>query len=321
MSKKKKSWSVTRKLVTSGLIIIGLLIIALGLAGGYFFRVAEVRADKDFINSSALTKKDTLYDQQEVWHDLQQTTWQVKADDGIKLVGHYAPASKPTQKTVVVIHGFGADHNAMAPYGALFHQLGYNVLMPDDRAAGQSEGDYIGFGYLDAKDYLHWLQAIIEKNGTDSQIVVMGASMGGATTMMLSGMNPPKQVKAFIEDAGYTSLMDELKFQAGSMYGIPQWLANILVPVVSLYSEVLAGYNYYQANAVQLLQHNQRPMLFIHGGNDKFVPTKYVHEVYAATNGPKVKYVVPGASHVQSYATNPVKYQEKVQAFLAKYFK
>lgn len=321
MNKRSKPWSTTRKVMTAVITIIGLLIVILVAAGGYFFRVAEVRAEKDFINGSALTKQDTLYKQQEAWRGLKQTTWQVKADDGVKLVGHYAPAKQPTNKTVVVIHGFGVDHDAMAPYGALFHQLGYNVLMPDDRAAGKSGGHYIGFGYLDAKDYLHWLQAIIDKNGTDSQIVVMGASMGGATTMMLAGMNPPKQVKAFIEDAGYTSVMDELMFQAGDMYGIPTWLAKILLPVVSLYSKIFAGYDYYQANAVQLLHHNQRPMLFIHGGDDKFVPTKYVHEVYAATNGPKEKYVVPGAGHVQSYATNPAKYQAKIQDFLAHYFK
>jgi len=43
--------------------------------------------------------------------------------------------------------------------------------------------------------------------------------------------------------------------------------------------------------------------------------------VYDASNGPKEKYLVPGASHVQSYATNPAKYEQKVADFLAKYFK
>jgi fermentation-respiration switch protein FrsA (DUF1100 family) len=61
-------------------------------------------------------------------------------------------------------------------------------------------------------------------------------------------------------------------------------------------------------------------MLFIHGDNDKFVPTKFMAPVYQATNGPKEKYLVPGAAHVESYRTNPVQYEKTVQKFLQKYF-
>ena len=83
----------------------------------------------------------------------------------------------------------------------------------------------------------------------------------------------------------------------------------------------MAGYDYAEADALKLLQKNTRPMMFIHGGDDTFVPTKFLNQVYDASNGPKEKYLVPGASHVQSYATNPAKYEQKVADFLAKYFK
>jgi fermentation-respiration switch protein FrsA (DUF1100 family) len=243
------------------------------------------------------------------------------AKDGTKLVGYYTPAAAKTNKTVIVIHGFGVEHKSMAPYGNMFHQMGYNVLMPDDRAAGKSEGKYIGFGYLDAKDYKQWINEVIKQNGADSEIVVMGASMGAATTMMLSGMNPPAQVKAYIEDAGYTSVYDEIYYQAGDMYGMPKWLAKTLVPVVSLYSKVLAGYDYYEASALTAVKKNTRPMLFIHGAKDTFVPTKFLEPLYKAAGGPKEKYLVAGAKHVQSYATDPAAYEHKVSEFLAKYFK
>ncbi|MDA5458006.1 alpha/beta hydrolase [Weissella confusa] len=321
MAKQKKRWSTPRKIITWVVSIVVVLAVVLGAAGGYFFHVAEVRAKKDFIGSGVLTKKDPLYSRQQEFLALDSQTWHLTAKDGTKLVGNYVPAEKKTNKTVVVIHGFGVEHKAMAPYGQMFHDMGYNVLMPDDRASGKSGGKYIGFGYLDAKDYKQWISKVITKNGQDSQIVVMGASMGGATTMMLSGMNPPAQVKAYIEDAGYTSVYDELEYQAGDMYGLPMWLAKIILPVVSTYSKVLAGYDYAEADALKLLQKNTRPMMFIHGGDDTFVPTKFLNQVYDASNGPKEKYLVPGASHVQSYATNPAKYEQKVADFLAKYFK
>lgn len=320
MIKQHKKWSTKRKVWTTVATLVVVVGAAILGAGGYFFHVAEVRAKKDFVGSGLVSKKNPLYAQQEKWLAADTKEWHLKAKDGTKLVGNYLPAAKKTNKTVIVIHGFGVDHKAMAPYGEMFHRFGYNVLMPDDRASGKSEGKYIGFGYLDAKDYQGWINQIIAKDGENSEILVMGASMGAATTMMLSGMNPPSQVKAYIEDSGYTSVADELHYEAGNMYGLPKWLANVLIPVVSGYSKVLAGYSYHQADAEKLLANNKRPMLFIHGDNDKFVPTKFMAPVYQATNGPKEKYLVPGAAHVESYRTNPVQYEKTVQKFLQKYF-
>ncbi|MDF8373000.1 alpha/beta hydrolase [Weissella paramesenteroides] len=313
-SRKRKIWSVAATLV----VVMGAAVLG---AGGYFFHVAEVRAKKDFVGSGLVSKKNPLYPQQQKWLAADTETWHLRAKDGTKLVGSYLPATQPTNKTVIVIHGFGVDHKAMAPYGEMFHRMGYNVFMPDNRAAGKSGGKYIGFGYLDAKDYQGWIKELLAKNGKQSRITVMGASMGGATTMMLSGMNPPKQVEAYIEDSGYTSVTDELHYEAGNMYGLPDWLANLIIPVVSGYSKVLAGYSYHEADAERLLAKNKRPMLFIHGDNDKFVPTRFMKPVYEASNGPKEKYLVPGAAHVESYRTNPAKYEAKVRQFLNQYFK
>lgn len=301
----------------SSFLFLGLIILGLS---GYFFHVAEIRGQKSFIRSTELSKKDTLYQKQQDWLQLKSEEWNIKSDDGLKLKGEYVPAYKKTKKTVVVIHGFGGNHKTTAPYGEMFHEMGYNVLMPDNRSSGQSEGKYIGYGFLEAKDYLNWIQKIIKMNGNDSQIVVMGASMGGATTMMLSGMNPPRQVKAFIEDSGYTSVSDELHYQAGDMYKLPGCLSNVFISVMSIYSKILAGYSYSEANAVKLLHNNTRPMLFIQGDNDKIVPSKDVNIVYGASKGPKTKYIAKGAGHVGAYQTAPKKYENTIEKFLSSYF-
>jgi len=305
-------------IISSTLIILGLLILGFS---GYFFHVAETRGKKSFIGTGELSKNNVLYQKQQDWSKLKSSTLKIKTHDGLRLTGQYVPADKKTKKTVVVIHGFGGNHKTTAPFGEMFHEMGYNVLMADNRSSGESEGKYIGYGFLEAKDYLNWIQKIIKMNGKDSQIVVMGASMGGATTMMLSGMNPPEQVKAFIEDSGYTSVFDELHYQAADMYKLPGWLSNIFIPVMSTYSRVLAGYSYSEANAVKLLHNNSRPMLFIQGDNDKIVPSKDINIVYNASKGPKTKYIAKGAGHVESYQTAPQKYESTVENFLDNYFR
>lgn len=302
--------------------LVGFIVMVLVIAAGLFYMV-EVRGDKSFVlsgnSSGEVVKKDPLADQKQAWkkvdnkQDVALTT-----KDGTHLKGQYIPAAKKTNKTAVMIHGFGVDHTEMIPYANLMHDQGYNVLLSDNRAAGKSEGSFIGYGYLEAKDYLEWIDKLIDDN-PNSEIVVYGTSLGGATTMLLSGMNPPKQVKAFIEDCGYTSMREELVYEANTLFGIPKWVANPLISVMSVYSKILAGYSYNQVDSVAAVKKNDRPMLFIHGDEDNFVPGYMVHDVYDAAKGPKEKMVVAGADHMEAYRLDIPKYEHKVESFLDKY--
>ncbi len=97
---------------------------------------------------------------------------------------------------------------------------------------GNSEGKLIGYGWLDRRDYIKWMNKLLREKGEHQKLVMYGVSMGGATTMMISGEpDVPHQVKAYIEDCGYTSVEDEITYQAKSMYHLPKWP---LVPTVSL---------------------------------------------------------------------------------------
>lgn len=110
--------------------------------------------------------------------------------------------------------------------------------MPDARGHGKSEGDYIGFGWDERKDYLQWINRIIKKD-PQSEIVLHGVSMGAATVMMTSGEKLPDNVKAFVEDCGYSSVKGELGYQLKEMFNLP---AFPLIPVTSLVTKVRAGY-------------------------------------------------------------------------------
>ena len=47
---------------------------------------------------------------------------------------------------------------------------------------------------------------VLARVGEDAEIVLHGLSMGAATVLMVSGERLPEQVKAIIEDCGYTSV-------------------------------------------------------------------------------------------------------------------
>jgi fermentation-respiration switch protein FrsA (DUF1100 family) len=301
------------------LAVVILFVAGLGYAGNYFYNYAVVPSEKDFLKGdTAGTDKSDDDQEAETWFAAPENRqmWQQESADGLSLSGIYLPAEKNQDKTVIVAHGYMGNAETMGVYAKMFHDLGYNVLVPDARGHGESQGDYIGFGWPERKDYQLWIDQVLEANGVDESIVLYGVSMGAATVMMTSGEELPANVTAIIEDCGYASVNEELGYQLDQLFGLP---AFPLMNVTSLVTKIRAGYFFGEADAVKQLAKNTRPMLFIHGDADTFVPYAMLDEVYAATNGPKEKWVVEGAEHAESYSQNPAAYKEKVTAFLEKY--
>lgn len=211
------------------------------------------------------------------------------------------------------------NKDTMGAYAAMFHKIGYNTLLPDARGHGQSQGNYIGYGWREKVDVKKWAKEVIQKNGSDSKIAIFGVSMGGATTMMASGLTMPRQVKAYIEDCGYTNVKDEVEHEAEDLYHLPTFPRFPLVEVLSGITRLRAGYFLGDGSSIRQVAKNKRPMFFIHGEKDTFVPTKMVYDNYQASKGKKELWIVPGAKHAKSFATKPAQYQKKVKAFLNRY--
>lgn len=299
-----------------GKLLTLLFILSIG-ASFYFFHVAQVKSEKSFLNNKPTAKTDPLYEYEISFEALEKQTLEM-TNGGLKQVAWYVPAKTKTNRTVVVVHGFGSRKERMQAYGWLFHKLGYNVLMPDNVAAGESEGQIIGYGWVDRHNIIKWTNILVEDFGSE-QITLYGLSMGGATVMMASGESSlPKQVVSIIEDAGYTSVWDELKYQAKTMYNLP---AFPFLYEVSAISKIRAGFSYGEASSVNQLSKNERPVLFIHGEEDVFVPTEMVYDNYEATKGPKDLYIVKGAGHAKTFKKDKEAYERIIADFLKKYEK
>ena len=170
-------------------------------------------------------------------------------------------------------------------------------------------------GWQERKDVLEWVDFLRQKD-PKSQIVLMGISMGAATVMMSSGENLPSNVKAIIEDCGYTSVWEEFSVQIHNYFHLP--------PFPFLYLSYLAsriryGFSFKEASAIRQVAKCNRPILFIHGSKDAFVPFYMLNKLYHAAKCEKEKLVIDGACHALSCATDPKLYFRTVDQFLDKY--
>ncbi|MFS7259376.1 alpha/beta hydrolase [Carnobacterium divergens] len=304
------------------IIILGSLVVIIGIAlfgaGMYFYNVAIAINDKDFLAAEPDKKNDPWKIQKEWYQTAPREERSILSDDGLKLKAIYIPAATPSKKTVILAHGYSGNYEQMSPYAKLFHDWGYNILAPDARGHGKSEGSYIGFGWHERKDYLKWIDLMIDQTGKDTELALFGVSMGGATVMMTSGEELPSNVKVIVEDCGYSSVTDELAYQLKDMYRLPSFP---LIPVTSVVTKFKAGYSFGEASAVDQLKKNKTPMLFIHGDKDLFVPTEMVYKNYEATTAPKELYIVKGAGHAEAYVKDKKGYEKEVHDFISTYIK
>lgn len=243
--------------------------------------------------------------------------WTITSNDDLKLSAQFYPNSKNTHRYVLALHGYTVDHRDIMPAAYRFAEKGFHILAPDQRGRGNSEGQYLGMGWLEKDDMKIWIDKILAKDA-QAEIVLYGESMGAATLMMTVGEALPDNVKVLIEDCGYTSAYGMFKAQLKERFGLPSFP---FLPVANMISSMRAGYSFSSADALKQLEKATLPILFIHGNADDYVPTEMGVELYEAYVGEKELLLIDNAGHGASSDVDPKTYYEHVFAFIDKYVK
>jgi fermentation-respiration switch protein FrsA (DUF1100 family) len=241
---------------------------------------------------------------------------EITSHDGLKLKAKLLKSDLDTDKVLIAVHGYRSYNlKEYAYYIKFYHDLGFHILMPDNRAHGESEGTYIGFGWLDRLDCIQWIHKMKEYFDKDLQIVLHGISMGSATVLMASGEELPSDVKCIISDCGFTSVLDEFEHELKQAHIPPA----LILPTATLLSKKRVGYSFKEASTINQVKKSKTPTLFIHGDQDDFVPTYMVYDLYNACAADKDLLIVEGAKHAQSYLVNQELCEKTIIEFMSQY--
>lgn len=237
----------------------------------------------------------------------------ISAYDGTIL--HGIAAKNSGSRWAIIMHGYDSEGKNMSDCAEQFHAQGFNVLLPDQRGYGLSEGRRTSMGEKEHYDLIEWIKRIISDENA-SEIVLYGVSMGAATVMLTAGHKLPRQVCAVIEDCGYTSVYDEFKYNLKRMFHLP---AFPILNIVDFLCRFRDGWSLKTgASCINAVKRAELPILFIHGSADEFVPFYMHDELYCAALCKKEKLVVYGAVHAQSAEVDPKLYWSTVFNFIEK---
>ena len=228
---------------------------------------------------------------------------------------NYLKCNKPSDLCALVIHGYSSYPSYMGVYVKKYLELGYNVLTPSLNGHGESEQQEITMGWDDRLDLIDWINYLIKRN-PNVKIILHGVSMGAATTMMATGEALPENVKAAVEDCGYTSVWDMFHNKVVETMKLSEFMFLDSFNRANIKRALL---DFKEASCIEQLKKSKTPTLFIHGANDDFIPPAMLDKVYDACPCEKEKLLVPKAIHARSVAADPELYWGTVTKFIEKY--
>ncbi len=221
--------------------------------------------------------------------------------------------SAKSDKFAIILHGYdqcGLDNYKIAYE---FMRRGINVISPDLTGHGKDGGKFVSYGYRDRLYVIKWIEFILS-NRENAEIYLYGVSMGAATALYTLGEKLPENVKACISDCSFASIYDECLIQLKKRKKIP---AFPVMNIVVLFGKMLLKYNIRKVSVKSAVEHNESvPVLYFHGGDDKFVTPDRTQTLYSATRAKKRMVIFDGARHAESMVLNFREYWDNIERFL-----
>ena len=236
----------------------------------------------------------------------------IKAKDGIKLSGRYYHVKDDAPLQIQFPGYKGSSIRDFCGGNKLARDLGFNILLVDQRAHGMSKGHTITFGIKERYDCLSWIEYALERFGNDVSIYLAGVSMGGATVLMASQFNLPKNVHGIVADCPFTTPPDVIKKVCKDMKYNPK----IMYPFIYLGALLFGHFKLDSANSAEAVKYTQIPILLIHGEDDNIVPCEMSKEIKSNCNGYSELHTFPNAGHGISYIVDNKRYTQVATSFL-----
>ena len=236
---------------------------------------------------------------------------EVLSHDGLVLKGKYYHLEDDAP-IIMFFHGYRCsairDGNGIFLYT---RKLGFNVLLADQRAHGNSQGKTITFGVKERYDVRSWVEYFTKRFGTKQKIYLSGLSMGGATVLMASDIGLPKNVIGILADCPYSSPKAILCSVIRQMH----FPVKMTYALARLSASWIGQFDVEEASAIEAVRNSQIPTLIIHGDADDFVPCSMSMDCQLAGEDHVQLVLIKGAAHGMSHCVDTPSYEEAVYAF------
>lgn len=237
----------------------------------------------------------------------------VAANDGVTLRGWFAQAGPESSATVLLLHGVTNNRLGMGGYAELLLRNGFNVLMPDARAHGESGGEIASYGLREAPDVHAWVDWL-ETTHPAPCVYGLGESMGAA--ILLQSLKYEHRFCAVVAESSFSDFREGAfdrigeRFHQGSLLG--RTLLRPMIESAIAYSRLKFGLDFSGASPLRAVRESMTPVLLVHGSRDLTIRPRNALNIAAAAPDHVSLWLVPGAAHCGAWSTAPQEFESRL---------
>ena len=227
-----------------------------------------------------------------------------------------------SQQTIVLVHGYSDAKVGAIAWAPLLRDLGFNLLVPDLRAHGESQGTYSTAGYWERHDLMQIIDQLRAAHPAQTaSVVLFGISLGAAVVAATAAMR--RDLAAVVLECPFTDYRKAVCYQADRL-AMP---GPVFQKLMFMLAQWFARADFAEAAPVRQVPKISCPLLVIQTGNDPFLQPPDFAAMQAAVEalpananpaGPRICWTIPDVHHVLAMVDNPVEYRRRLQDFLAR---
>lgn len=233
---------------------------------------------------------------------------------GLNLYGEYFDFD--SDKCVMILSGRTESLRYGYYFAIPYKESGFNVLVIDARAHGESDGVYNTVGFEESRDALKWVE-FLEKEYGIKTVIFHGICIGASTGMLaITSEDCPECVKGIVTEGMFINFGESMR--------------NHLIERKRLWFPVLQCIDFW----MKLFTHHsmtkgpidkigklKKPLLMLQSKEDKYSTPHNAQKLYDTCNAQEKEIVwFDKGAHSMLRITDTAKYDNSIKTYISKYF-
>ncbi len=235
------------------------------------------------------------------------------SDEGWLLKGLIIRTDSSVQKgTIIMVHGIRSYKDHFIPHAKRNAIRGFNTVLFDLRAHGESEGKYCTFGNKEKYDISILLDSLDAKTNLNHNYIIWGHSLGAAVALQTLSID--ERIKVGIIESTFSSYRQIVHDYAARTLGFH---LELFIDYCIWLTEQIGDFKADETVPSMAAKLIHQPILMVHGEKDSKIKIEYARENFAnLASDKKVFLAIPGANHVDVWKTAGQKYFDRVYWFI-----